>query len=120
MLSEAVAKSQIDFFRKSWVADYPDEENFLSLFYSKNWTPKGFNYSHYSNTRFDLLYEQAQEELNDSIRYSYYQEMDNILMEDIPIIPIYYDQVVRLVQNNVSGLTSNPMNMLDLKRVKLN
>ncbi len=118
VLSEAVANSKVNLFRKSWVADYPDEENFLSLFYSKNWSPQGFNYTHYSNPDFDDLYEKSLAELNDSIRYSYYQQMDQLLIDDVPIVPLYYDQVVRLVHNNVSGLTSNPMNTLSLKRVR--
>jgi peptide/nickel transport system substrate-binding protein len=118
VLSEAIANSKVNFFRKSWVADYPDEENFLSLFYSKNWSPKGFNYTHYNNPEYDLLYEKSQRELNDSVRYQFYQQMDKMLMDELPITPIYYDQVVRLVQNNITGLTSNPMNILSLKKVK--
>ncbi len=118
VLSENAANGKINFFRKSWVADYADEENFLSLFYSKNWSPKGFNYTHYSNPEFDKLYEKSQEELNDSIRYSYYRAMDKLLIEDAPVVPLYYDEVVRLVQNNIQGLTLNPMNLLNLKRVK--
>ncbi|MES2590313.1 MAG: ABC transporter substrate-binding protein [Bacteroidota bacterium] len=118
VLSQTVANSEVDFFRKSWIADYPDEENFLSLFYSKNWSPKGFNYTHYKNAEFDLLYEKANAELNNSIRYKYFRKMDQLLIEDAPIVPLYYDQVVHLVHNNISGLTSNPMNMLSLKRVR--
>lgn len=118
VLSQSVADNKVNFFRKSWVADYPDEENFLSLFYSKNASPKGFNYTHYNNAEFDKLYEKAQEELNYEIRYNYYRQMDLLLIEDAPIVPLYYDQVVRLVQNNVSGLTSNPMNTLSLKSVR--
>lgn len=118
VLSENASNSKINFFRKSWVADYADEENFLSLFYSKNWSPKGFNYTHYSNARFDELYEKSQEELNDTVRYNYYREMDKLLIEDAPVVPLYYDEVVRLVKNNISGLTVNPMNLLNLKRVK--
>ncbi len=118
VLSEAVANGKVNFFRKSWVADYPDEENFLSLFYTKNWSPKGFNYTHYSSSKFDLLYEKSQEELNDAIRYGLYRQMDQLLIDDAPVVPLYYDQVVRLVQNNISGLTSNSMNMLSLKKVK--
>ncbi len=118
VLSENASNSKINFFRKSWVADYADEENFLSLFYSKNWSPKGFNYTHYSNARFDELYEKSQEELNDTVRYNYYREMDKLLIEDAPVVPLYYDEVVRLVKNNISGLTVNPMNLLNLKKVK--
>jgi peptide/nickel transport system substrate-binding protein len=118
VLSQAIAESKVNFFRKSWVADYPDEENFLSLFYSKNWSPAGFNYTHYYNPQFDLLFEKSQAEQNDSIRYDYYRQMDQILIDNAPIVPLYYDQVVRLVQKNISGLTSNSMNMLSLKKVK--
>ncbi len=118
VLNAAIADSKVNFFRKSWVADYPDEENFLGLFYSKNWSPAGFNFTHYINPEFDLIFEEAQTELNNSRRYKYYQKMDQILMNDAPIVPLYYDQVVRLVHTNISGLTSNPMNMLSLKRVK--
>ncbi len=118
VLSQAIANAKVDFFRKSWVADYPDEENFLSLFYSKNLSPEGFNYTHYNNPEFDALYEKSHEEQNAEIRYSYYQKMDQLLMEDVPVVPLYYDQVVRLVQNNISGLTSNSMNTLSLKKVK--
>lgn len=120
VLSEAIANGKVDFFRKSWIADYPDEENFLSLFYSKNWSPKGFNYTHYKNVAFDNLYEKAQQELNNEIRYGYYQKMDQLLIDDAPVVPLYYDQVVRLVQNNITGLTSNAMNTLSLKKVKKN
>jgi peptide/nickel transport system substrate-binding protein len=118
VLSETIAHAKVNFFRKSWVGDYPDEENFLSLFYSKNWSPAGFNYTHYRNPQFDILYEKAQAELNDSLRFDYYRQMDKLLIDDAPVVPLYYDQVVRLVHNNIQGLTSNSMNMLSLKKVK--
>lgn len=117
-LTEDIANTKIIFFRKSWVADYPDAENFLSLFYSKNFSPKGFNYTHFKNAQFDMLYEKALKELNDSTRYDQYRQMDQLIMDNVPIAPIYYDEVVRLVQNNVSGLTSNSMNLLSLKKVR--
>ena len=118
VFKDAIANSKLNFFRKSWVCDYPDEENFLSLFYSKNWSPKGFNYTHYSNPQYDVLYEKSQNELNDSTRRDYYQQMDQLLIDNAPVVPLYYDEVVRLVQNNISGLSSNSMNLLSLKKVK--
>jgi peptide/nickel transport system substrate-binding protein len=118
MLSEAVANQQINFFRKSWIADYPDEENFLSLFYSKNNSPLGFNYTHFKNEKFDWLYERAQREINDSIRHDAYQQMDQLIIDDAPIVPLYYDEVLRLVQPGISGLHTNAMNILSLKTVK--
>ncbi len=120
VLSEAVANQKINFFRKSWVADYPDEENFLSLFYNKNNSPQGFNYTHFNNEKFDWLYELAQKENSDSIRYEYYQQMDQMVIDNAPIVPLYYDEVVRLVQPSISGLQPNAMNILSLKKVKKN
>lgn len=116
---ELVARSKLNFFRKSWIADYPDAENYLALFYSKNFTPHGPNYTHFKNFQFDKLYEMAQQETNDSIRYHYYREMDKILIEEAPVVPLYYDEVVRLIQKNVKDLGINPVNLLTLKSVKI-
>ena len=44
--------------------------------------------------------------------------MDRYIIDDAPIVPLYYDQVVRLVSVSISGLTTNPMNLLNLKKVK--
>ena len=117
-LREMVAQSKISFFRGSWIADYPDAENYLSLFYSDNFAPKGPNYTHFSNKAYDDLFVKAQTEVNDSIRYIYYQQMDKLLMDESPVVILYYDQVLRFYQNNIVGLGSNPMNLLTLKRVK--
>ncbi len=47
-----------------------------------------------------------------------FQKMDQMLMDDAPIVPLYYDQVVRLVSKEVKNLNTNPMNLLNLKTVK--
>ena len=54
-LRELVAKSKLNVFRKNWLADYPDGENYLALFYSKNFSPIGPNYCHFSNEEFDTI-----------------------------------------------------------------
>jgi oligopeptide transport system substrate-binding protein len=118
VVAEAVAGGKVAFFRKSWVVDYPDAENFLSNFYSGNFSPKGYNYTHYYNPLFDGLYEKAQFEQDPDKRNEYYHQMDQIVIEDAPVVPLYYDQVVRLVSKQVEGLTPNPMNLLNLKTVK--
>jgi len=115
---ELIARSKLNFFRKSWIADYPDGENYLALFYSKNFAPNGPNYTHFKNTNYDLLYEKAQSETNDSTRYFYYQEMDKLIIEEAPIVTLYYDQVVRLIQKDIKGLGINPVNLLTLKTVQ--
>ena len=102
------------------MADYPDDENFMALFYSKNHSPKGPNYTHYQSDYFDQLYEEAVTEVNPEVRADLYAEMDSLMMASAPIVPLYYDMVMRFVSNDVSGMDENPMNVLDLRRVKIN
>ena len=119
VLAEGVVSGQCYFFKKSWVGDYPDAENFLSLFYSPNFSPEGVNYSHYSDPKFDSLYEKSVTETNDTVRYAEYRAMDRMVMEAAPVVPLYYDEVIRLVNNHVSGLPIDSRNSLDLRRVKI-
>lgn len=118
VLRQAVASCDYNFFKKSWVGDYADEENFMSLFYSKNFAPMGSNYTHYKNPEFDVLFEKVIREQNREVKNALYQKMDQMLIDDAPIVPLYYDQVIRLVSKHISGLTTNPMNLLNLKMVK--
>ena len=115
---QLVATSRLSFFRGSWIADYPDAENYLSLFYSKNFSPNGPNYTHFSNEYFDMLYEKSLSETSLTARHSLYNEMDQILIDNAAIVPLYYDRVLRFSQINVKDFEGNPMNLLNLKRVK--
>jgi peptide/nickel transport system substrate-binding protein len=115
LLLELTSNSRTLFFRGSWIADYPDAENYLSVFYSKNPAPP--NYTRYSSSRFDQLFEKAIRETNDSLRYELYQQADQVMMEDAPVVPLWYDKVVHLVQTNVIGFTPNALNLLELRKV---
>ncbi|HHL58070.1 MAG TPA: ABC transporter substrate-binding protein [Bacteroidetes bacterium] len=114
---ELRAHSRVNFFRASWIADYPDEENYLSLFYSKNFAPDGPNYTHYANSRFDKLFEQAYLENDRKKRSELYRVMDSIVMSDAPVVVLYYDEAVRFLNKEVKGMRVNPINLLDLKEV---
>jgi len=115
---QMVATSKLNFFRGSWIADYPDAENYLSLFYSKNFSPNGPNYTHFKNEDFDILYEKSLSENNINTRHTYYQQMDEIIIKNAVIVPLYYDRVLRFINKNISGFESNAMNLLNLKRVR--
>ncbi len=117
-LREMIAQSKVSFFRGSWIADYPDAENYLSLFYTPNFCPAGPNYTHFSSVAFDKIYAESMIENNDSIRGVKYMQMDKLLIEEAPVAVLYYDQVLRFSQKNISGLSSNPLNLLNLKQVK--
>ncbi|WP_408047649.1 ABC transporter substrate-binding protein [Tenacibaculum crassostreae] len=119
-LRQGKASGKLPIFRASWIADYPDAENYVSLFYSKNFTPNGPNYTHFKNADFDALYEQSIKEVDVVKRYKLYQKMDSIIIEEAPIVPLYYDEVIRFRQRNVQGLGINPIDLLDLRKVKKN
>ena len=119
-LRQGKSSGKLPIFRASWIADYPDAENYVSLFYSKNFTPNGPNYTHFKNEEFDELYENSIKEVNVKKRYKLYQQMDSIIIDEAPIVPLYYDEVIRFSQKNIQGLGINPIDLLNLKRVKKN
>ncbi|MEO6539105.1 MAG: ABC transporter substrate-binding protein [Ferruginibacter sp.] len=116
LLLEQTSKSQALFFRGSWIADYPDAENYLSVFYSKNPAPP--NYTRYKNAAYDFLYEKSMAETNDSIRYNTYREMDRLIIADAPIVPLWYDMALHLVHTEIKDFFPNSLNMLELRKVK--
>lgn len=117
-LRELMSKNEVNFFRGSWIADYPDAENYLSVFYSKNKVPYGPNYTGYFNKEFDRLFVASYYETNAEKRYALNQRMDNMVMENASVVPVFYDQSVTLLQNNISGYNINPLSWMILKRVK--
>ena len=117
-LRQMKSSGELDIFRASWIADYPDAENYLSLFYSPNFTPNGPNYTHYKNIAFDSLYRQSQKISDIEQRKLLYTKMDSIIIQEAPIVPLYYDMAVRFVSKKVTGLGINPQNFLVLKHVK--
>ena len=115
---DLVDNGRVAFFAKSWLGDYPDAENYLALFYSPNFSPAGPDKTHFKNAAYDKLYDEARRTQDVNKRTALYQTMDRIIVEECPVISLYYDEVVRLTQNNVRGLTPNPMNQLLLERVR--
>ena len=109
-------KGNLEGFRASWIADYPDAENYMSLFYSKNHTPNGPNYAHFTDQELDILYEKSFKISDPILRNKLYTKMDSIVIAKAPVIPLYYDQAVHFTQNNVHGIELNAQNFLVLKR----
>jgi ABC-type transport system substrate-binding protein len=94
-----IANGEAQMFRASWIADYPDAENYLSLFYSPNKSPQGPNYTRFSHT--------------------VYGQMESIIIANAPVVPLYYDNVVRFVNNRIKNFPTNPLNLLEVKNVEI-
>ena len=118
-LRQQIAQGKSPWFRASWVADYPDPENYLSLFYSPNHSPAGPNYTRFTSREFDRLYRQARRCTDLQQRTDLYRQMDSIVMQQAPVIVLYYDQILHFTHKNVHGLRTNAMNTLDLRCVTI-
>ena len=117
-LREQIAQGKATWFRGSWVADYPDAENYLMLFYSPNHSPAGPNYTRFTDRTFDRLYVEARSCTDTARRNALYRRMDAIVMQQAPVVVLYYDQILHFTHKNISGMRSNAMNTIDLRRVK--
>jgi len=115
-LRSMMSGEKAPFYRASWIADYPDGESFLTMYYGKNPAPP--NYTRFSNSKFDQLYERGLTEHDDEKRIAMYHEMENILLDEAPVVFLFYDETARFYWNNISGFGSNALNILDLKKVK--
>ena len=107
-----------------WLADYPDPANFLSLAYG-GYVPESIdepsfpNTSRYINPDFDQLYEKILKTLDDKKRNELSATADQIIANDVPIIPLWYQEKYGLIQSVVKNYYPNPMGVLYLANVKI-
>ena len=116
LLRQMMSRSQAPFFKAQWIADYPDAETYLAFFYSR--LPAPPNYTRFSYPLFDRWYEASLQAENDSMRFQLYAKMDSLVSSLAPVVPLFYDEMLHFTQKNITGLQSNALNMIDLKRVK--
>ena len=117
LLREQMSNSNAPFFWATWIADYPDAESYLSLFYGKNTAPP--NYTRFKNDAFDKLYEASLIENDEAKKTALYQAMDKIIIDESPCIPLFYDEVMHFVNNRVAGFKTNSLNLIEIKNVSL-
>jgi len=85
--------------RAGWIADYVDPHVFLDLWETGN----GNNDTGWSNAEYDSLLHKALAAKTEEERYSYYQQMDAILVDELPVIPIFYYVKKYLLSPKVKG-----------------
>lgn len=118
ILRQGKANGKFQAFRASWIADYPSDQNYFSLFYSKNHTPKGPNYTFFKSDEFDKLYNQTESDETNSKAMLIGGSIEDLIYQHSPVIPLYYDMSIRILNKRVIGLNNNPINMLDLRKVR--
>jgi len=110
------------FIRTGWVADFPSAENFLWPFYGQNLPTKTGrisypNIARYRNSKFDALYRSALNAKSIEEANIFFKQAERILMEDAPIIILWYDEGYRLIRSYVKNFPNNPMQYRDLGEV---
>lgn len=101
--------------RAGWLADYVDPHVFFDLWHSKSLN----NSTNWGNAEYDRLLSLALDATSNEARYEIYQKMEKILVDELPILPIFYYTNSRLVSPKVRGyritlLDSYPWKYVDL------
>ncbi|MCI0358403.1 MAG: peptide ABC transporter substrate-binding protein [Planctomycetaceae bacterium] len=104
-----------DTCRAGWVADYSDPNTFLDMFV----TGGDNNQTGWSNARYDELIRQAASESDAARRMSLFHEAETILLDEQPIIPIYFRVSKHLVQQHVKGFFNSVMDEHPLKLIEI-
>lgn len=102
-----------------WVADYPDGENFLSLFYGNNIdeNSKFINPFKYKSKKFDSLFEQANKELNPKKRTDLLVACDQELTNDAAVLPLSNDDFITMINSRVRNFETNSLENLDFSSI---
>ena len=99
---KAVNEGRVQMFRMGWVGDYPDAQNFLQLFYSKNVNP-GPNHANYANPEFDREYDAAIDAKTAAERNAHWAKCQEIVQEDCPWIFTHVNKAYSLVRPTVKN-----------------
>lgn len=117
-------KGKGDIFRDGWIADYPSPESFLSVFYGEP-VPSDTSKVSYPNTQryknkdFDYYYKLGRDSRIKDSSYVYFRKAEQILMNDAPLIVLWYESNYRLISSRLKNFAVNPLRYFDLTRVSI-
>jgi oligopeptide transport system substrate-binding protein len=116
--------ARADIVRAGWLADYPSPESFLWMFYgatvpSSLDKPSFPNTTRYVNSEFDKLFEKGRTAKTREESYMYFSQAEQVMMNDAPIMMLWYDENYRLIKSRVKKLPANPIRYRDCSEVYL-
>lgn len=116
---KAIASGEAKIWRAGWVADYPDPENFLGLFYGGNAGEKlsQMNPFNFKSAKFDSLFEAANREENPEKQEKLYQQCDQLIVDEGAVIPVLTDDHVVMINARVRNFKASPLESLNLTSV---
>lgn len=116
---EKVKTNSMMMWQGGWLLDFPDAENILQLFYSKNAGKGGPNKSYYSNEKFDKLFEQMIKLENNKQKLDLLIKLEDLILADLPIIMLYYSKNYFLFHRNVKNFRFNELSMGFIKYLNI-
>jgi len=108
----------------SWLADFPAVDNFLNIGYG-GYVPASLdlpsfpNSSRFQNSEFDAYYDQAITTIDETKRNELCLKAEQILINEAPVVPLWYNENYRLFQSNIVDYQPNVMHIHNLTKVKI-
>ncbi len=117
-------KGKGDMYRDGWMADYPSPESFLSVFYGEPVTSDTSHMAYpntikYKNAEFDKYYKLGRDALSRDSSSVYFLKAEQILVNDAPLIPLWYDSNCRLISSRLKNFQSNALRYFDFTQVSV-
>lgn len=115
---------RMDIVRDAWIADFPSPESFLNLFYGANVPadaaqPSFPNTARFQNATFDLYYAKGRDAKTKDSSMAYFMKAEQILMDEAPLMPLWYEGNYRLTYFFVKDAFTNPMRYRNYSAVYL-
>lgn len=116
---KAIVSGKAKIWRSGWIADYPDPENFLSLFYSGNIKENSaeVNAFRFRNAKYDALFEKALKELDDEKRNELLTKCDQMIIDEAAVMPIMTDDFMIMINARMRDFKTNSMENLDFSTI---
>lgn len=113
-----------DMYRDGWAADYPSPESFLSVFYGEHVTNDTNHTAYpnnirYKNADFDSYYKKGRDAINRDSASVYFLKAEQILVDDAPLIPLWYDSNCRLISYRLKNFQTNALRYFDFTQVTI-
>ena len=102
----SLKKEKNEIFDQGWIADYPDPQDFTDILFR---TGAQSNTGNYSNPQLDSLMDKAAVEADPGARLRMYQDIERIIIEDAPILPLYFNRNYTLVKPYVKDYVRSPL-----------
>jgi len=116
--STAINSGKAKIWRAGWIADYPDPENFLAMFYGPNITDgSAVNSFKFRNAEFDATFEKALLESDLDKRNALYNKCDQMIVNNTAVMPILTDDHIVMVNARVRNFNASPMEEMNLTDV---